>query len=344
MNQNAMQMDMIASDKFDESRVTPKLVTDITWISHNVLRNVLRQCGLALDEFIAADLTKLEDWNFDSALTVEFCSTFSAGMNRCAESTEALLSLASLLDQRHASAEHLRAVLPHWLINSNALACLLLGRALLRGKDHEKGIIVLQQGLSIEPTSGSIHRELGLALRSQHQTNSSTPHLEASLGLRGGLRFGDSSNPYTPMLVTRPSPRIDIYFYKQQFYLVERTPGTVGPTARVIGGELFIIRKNAFYRLARYLLRPPPAQWLLGRIREHRMSSAALTQGRDEQPVSSLNFKAVIVVWLRVVLQKIALLMFADTIPKRTESILDAIELARGHTTESAVEDQTKSS
>lgn len=335
MNQSAMQAGKIA--QHDEPCFTPQVVMDFNRISHHVLRNFLHQSGLSADEYIAADVEQQPKWDDNALLTVEFCRAFSTGMGHCAENAEALLSLAALLDQRRLPSEHLRAVLPHWLINSNALACLFLGRALLRSNDFEKGILVLQQGLTLEPASGSIHRELGLALRTLHRTKSAISLLEAALGLRSGLWFRNSGDPYVPVLVNRPSQRVDIYFYKQRFYVVERLLGMTSPSVKVIGGELFTVRKNAAYRLARALLRLTPAQWLLAGIRERRRRSAALVHGQPAQNAASLYWGSTIITWRRVILQRIALLLFAAPIPKRTESILDAIELAREPQSQSEV-------
>lgn len=335
MNQKTMKTEKADAEKNEGPRVTPQFILDFDRISHSVLRNFLHQSGVKPDEYIAADMGRPMKWEYDSGLTMEFCKTLSANINNCAENVEALLSLASLLDQRRAPGEYLRTVLPHWLINSNALACLLLGRALLRSNEGEKAIIVLQQGLMIDPTSGSIHRELGLALRHQRQLKNATSLLEASLGLRGGLWFKNSIDSYVPVLVNRPNQCVDIYFYKQQFYVVGRSPESTGPSAKVIGGELFSVRRNAAYRLARSLLRFPLAQWFVAAIRERHRRSLVPPVEQFAQPNSRLHWRTVVAEWRWLALQRIALLMFASPIPRRAESILDAIELAREHGAES---------
>ena len=108
----------------------------------------------------------------------------------------------------------------------------------------------------INPTLAPLRRQFGLSLLRVARYNDAALHLESSLGLRNDMG-PQSGSLFAAILVTRPCKEADVYFYKEYFYAVRRDPAADGPSAIVIGAELYELRKNTMYYLARALLRIP---------------------------------------------------------------------------------------
>jgi len=300
-------------------------LTDAEHVLHRVLGEFLHSVGWKSDDYLAAEVRQAMPWERDPGLAVESCMTLAGGVSGSDEAADALVSLVLLLDQKGTRAELLRAVLPTWLINQSAVACLLLGRALLRSGDYRQATALLLQGVTMDPTFSDLRRELGLALRHQHRINDAVLHLEMALTLRRKIELnGRSTVPNYPVLVAQLDSHVDIYFYKQSFYIMRREPDSVG--ARAIAGELFDVRRNASYEFARSLARFPLVWWLMVDMWTRRVArEGGAAPSKGARPRS--RWKSIVRNWLRTALQLLALRLFARPIKRRAATIMEALEI-----------------
>ena len=179
-------------------------------ISTGVLRNFMRQMGLPASEYAAADIKQPPPCEEDAQLALAHWKNAAADWTVSTETVNTLLSFALLLDQQRAPVESLRATLPEKLLNISAMACLLLGRALLRNDRVEDAKAVFLQGIIIDPQSGGLRRELGQILRQQGASGDAALHLEDALELREAFNPYSRLDPNSPILLTRPNPTVDI--------------------------------------------------------------------------------------------------------------------------------------
>lgn len=306
-----------------------------------VLRNFMQQMGLPASKYIAADIKPPLPWEKDVQSALAHWENVAVDWTISTEMVNARLSFALLLDQQGARDESLRVVLPEKLLNISALACLLVGRAFLRNGRAENAKALFLQGIIIDPQSGGLRRELGKILRWQCLPGDAALHLEDALGLREAFNPYSRLDPNSPILVTRPNQSVDIYYYRQLFYIVQRTPDSIGPSARAIGGELFGVRRNTAYFFARSALRLPLVKRFMLGIRASMTAqtnpSAAPTASSDAKPKPRLysQLRGIAANGRAVLLQKLALFMFAQNIDCRTKSLLEAVAMARKYDKES---------
>ena len=310
-------------------------ILDFERISTGVLHNFMQQLGLPTSQYVAADIKQPFPWEKDAQSALAQWNNTAADWTVSPETVNTLLSFALLLDQRGAPVESLRAILPEKLLNISAMACLLLGRALLRNDRAEDAKALFLQGIIIDPKSGGLRRELGMILRRQGLPGDAALHLEDALELREAFNPYIRFDPISPILVTLPSQSVDIYYYRNLFYIVRRAPGAIGPSARAIGGELFGVKRNTAYILARSMLRLPLVKRFALRMRASmavQTNLSAPSIASDARPKSRLylQLRGVAANGRRVLLQQLALSMFAQRINDRAESLLGAVEAARG--------------
>ena len=310
-------------------------ILDFDRISSGVLRNFMQQLGLPASEYAPADIKQHLPWEEDAQSALAHWKNAAADWIVSTEMVNTLLSFALLLDQQRAPVESLRAILPEKLLNLSAMACLLLGRSLLRNDRIEDAKALFLQGIIIDPQSGGLRRELGQILRRQGLPGDAALHLEDALELRDAFNPYSRLDPNSPILVTRPNKSVDIYYYRNLFYIVRRVPGSIGPSARAIGGELFSVKRNSAYGLARSVLRLPLARRFALSIRASMVvqtnpSATSITHGARPKSSLHLRLRKVAADCRSVLLQQLALSLFAQRIDGRTESLLGAVETARG--------------
>lgn len=315
-------------------------ILDFDRIAAGVLRDFMQQMGLPASKYASADIKPPLPWEENVQLAVMHWKNTAADWTASTEIVNTLLSLALLLDQQRASDESLRAILPEKLLNISAMACRLLGRALLRNNKPEEAKVLFLQGIIIDPTSGGLRRELGQILRQQGLLGDAALHLEDALNLRETFNPYSHLDPNSPILVSRPNQSVDIYYYKNLFYIVRRAPGSIGPSARAIGGELFGVKRNAAYGLARSVLRLPLAKRIALGMRasmaaQTNPSATSITHDTRPKLRLHLRLRKVAADCRGVLLQKLALSMFAQRIDGRTESLLDAVAMASEYSRES---------
>lgn len=309
-------------------------ILDFDRVSNGVLRNFMRQIGLPASAYAPAEIKQPNPWENDARLALAHLKNTAPDWTLNTETVNTLLSFALLLDQQSAPDEALRAVLPVKLLNISAMACLLMGRALLRTDSIEEAKAFFLQGIIIDPRSGGLRRELGQILRRQGLPGDAALHFEDALELR------ESFGPYTridlnsPILVTRPTPSVDIYYYRDLFHIVRHAPGMIDPSARAIGGELFGVRRNAAYAFARSVLRLPLVKRFAISMRASmvvQINPSATPIAPALEPKFSLysRLRSAVAHGLRVLLQQLALSMFAQRIDGKTESLLEAVKVAR---------------
>lgn len=309
-------------------------ILDFDRISTGVLRNFMQQMGLPASQYIAAVIKQPFPCEEDAQSALANWKNAAADWTVSTEMVNALLSFALLLDQQRAPVESLRAILPEKLLDISAMACLLLGRALLRSNELDEAKALFFKGIVIDPQSGGLRRELGQILRRQGLPGDAALHLEDALGLRETFNPYSRLEPDSPILVTRPNQSVDIYYYRNLFYIVRRAPGSIGPSARAIGGELFGVRRNTAYTLVRSMLRMPLIKRFALGMRASMAVQANLSgtsTASDTRPKSRLylRLRGVAASARRVLLQQLALSMFAQRIDARTGSLLEAVEAAR---------------
>lgn len=312
----------------------PQQVLDFDRVANEVLRNFFLQIGLPAGEYAAAPIRQPQPWEEDAQLAVPHWKSIAADWTVNPEIVNGVLSFALLLDQHCAPHESMRAVLPENLLNINAMGCLLMGRALLRDSKIEEAKAFFLRGVIIDPRSGSLLRELGGILRRQGDDDHAALHLEDALELRETFNPSRPLDPNTPILITRPTPSVDIYCYRNLFYVVQHPPGSIGPSARAIGGELFGVNRNTAYAFARAVLRLPLIKRFAIRMQAAMVAHtippttpSTLAPTVDSRLYSKL--RSVVAESRKFLLQKLALSMFARRIDFRTDSLLEAVEAAR---------------
>jgi len=343
----ALSSPFLPSDLFDFERVTS-----------SVLRKFFSLSGLNADSYFASKIKAAPPWEGNFEVGVDCFKTLLEVEGVTAEMEEPLLAFAAMLDQQQASPEVLEAILPESILKENALACLLLGRALVRSGLYEKAIDVFFQGFLINPTLSPLRRQLGLTLLRMARYNEAALHLdmipktvaaldsgnppEGSISLRGDMG-PQSGSLIAAILVTRPCKDAEVYFYKKYFHAVHRDPKADGPSAIVIGNELYELRKNGVFHFARALLRIPLVRRLVMEVRG--LSGRDLEQNSSVKAVSisSLNpgilgvkaywpqtLRAAAVRASRAILLRVALLTLVREVSFKSESFQDAISKAQG--------------
>jgi tetratricopeptide (TPR) repeat protein len=309
-------------------------ILDFDRISNGVLRTFIFQIGLPASEYAATTIKQTQPWEEDAQLALAHWENAASNWAASTENVNTLLSFALLLDQQSAPYESLRAVLPEKLLNISAMGCLLMGRALLRNDRIEEAKAFFLQGIIIDPKSGGLRRELGLILRRQGLPGDAILHFEDALELREAFNPYNRIDPNSPILVTRPTPSVDIYYYRDLFHIVRHAPGMIGPSARAIGGELFGVRRNAAYAIARSVLRLPFVKRFAISIQASmvvQINPSATPIAPAPEPKFSLysQLRGAVANGRRVLLQQLALSMFAHRIDGKTESLLEAVKVAR---------------
>jgi len=242
--------------------------------------------------------------------------------------TEALLAVALQLDRRAAPAALLQSALPEWLLRQNALGCLLLGRALVRdGKLHEAEKLLLQ-ALSLSNMLGAAHRELGILMRAEGRSADAASAFESALAMRRRIAFDGNADSTNPVLVAQPHDAVDVVYYARHFYVVPKHTGLVG--ARAIAGELFAVRSNFSFRIARQIAHAPFVRGFLS-LRSLRVRNQEDTSSKIKLPRFVRRSARAITNALRQAIRQVALLLFAERIEQRTGSLMDAIDLADQH-------------
>ena len=257
---------IVITDSPLSSPFLPEELFDFERVTSSVLRKCFSLSGLNADSYCASKIKASLPWECDFEVGVDWFKSFVAAEGVTAEMEEPLLVFATMLDQQQTNPEVLEAILPKSILQENPWANLLLGRALVRSGLYEKAADVLFQGLLINPTIGPLRRQLGLTLLRMDRYNEAAFHLEGSLTLRGHME-PNSGSLIAAILVTRPCKDAEVYFYEKYFYAVRRDPRADGPSAIVIGNELYELRKNAMYHCARALLRIPLVRRLVMEVR-----------------------------------------------------------------------------
>jgi len=303
---------------------TPEL-TEAERIVHRVLRGFLRNAGWKPADYLAVEVRQPTHWEHEPDAAAARGKTLAGQLGRRNDAPDALLRIGILLDQQRARVELLQAVLPERVVEQSAMACLLLGRSVLRAGEYREAAALLLQGVAIDPTLSELHRELGLALRHQHRITEAVLHLEMSLLLRRGTQHDNQvPHPDHPVLVARPNPSLDIYAYQHQYYIVPRDDNFVEP--KVIGGELLRFQKNAAYKIARFLIRGVLIPLLRLRIVKRLRAFFLARIGRST--LARPNQESMIHSWIGALLKQLALFMFARRINQRAVTIMDALQLA----------------
>jgi hypothetical protein len=248
----------------------------------------------------------------------------------------AQLKRALQLDQQSASPDEIESALPPELVDKNAVASLLLARAYARTGRHDEALTRLLEAVSLDPTSGAVHKALGLALRRQGQLEDATFHLEEAMELRTDIRLDSQSHPNLPILVSRPA-RFDIYLYQHRFYLVRRLPDSIG--ARPIGGELYGIRSSAVFKVLRWLVRQPILRpILLAMVRPFLPPAIAAPTNPDAPRQSPApappKWRVALGGFLRTGAKRVALLTLARPM-ERLDTLRAAVERARARSKQS---------
>ncbi len=144
-------------------------LTEAERVVHSVVRAFLRDIGWRPGDYTAATIGQPEPSEEKTALMSEMGRSLAAASSDSASCVDALLSLGWSLDQRAAPLRLLEPILPKWLTDQSAAACLVLARALLRSGEQHRAIAMFRRAVAIAPLSGRLHRELGLALRQQRR-------------------------------------------------------------------------------------------------------------------------------------------------------------------------------
>jgi hypothetical protein len=296
--------------------------------SRAVMRAFLRNIGWHPSECLSLDATVASAWEREPE--VEIARWRSMGSEACASpaAAEVLMADALLLDVRKAPAAQLREALPPWLLRQSPGSALLLARAIRREGHAEEAIAMLQGTLRQNDAIGAAHGELGVLLRARGRTNEAATAFESSLATRRRIAFDGRWSTRLPVLVAQPRDAIDIIMYENRFYVLPRDPDCVG--ARAIAGELFEIRRNRWYRVARRAVRLPLSGRLIALARAV-LGSGAVPSGNTAAyrlprivAVGARLARAV----LRRTARKTATALFARPIAQRADTLMEAIVLA----------------
>lgn len=305
-------------------------------VTQRVLRDFMRSMRSNPYSYLVVPIADAAD---TSGLAIERCKAIATRAGESAyrkEFAEPLLRLAMLLDQRRASPEEMQAALPNSLVNGNAVACLMLAHAMFRAGRDDDAVGLLLEGIAINPQTGAVRRELGLALRRERRFEEAAVHLEASLELRSGLRFDHQAPLNLPVTVfrvpiVRPSDTVEICFYRRRFYVYKRDEDFV--RALPIDRVMCQVRRNALYKLVRLVVRillPRPLflmviGWIVAGRAE---SEAAAQESAAPAPAPAHDWRPRLTFSWRALARAIALLMFARSIHS-VDTMAEAMALAR---------------
>jgi hypothetical protein len=328
---------IVITDSALSSFFLPEELFDFERVNSSVLRKCFSLSGLNADSYCAPKIKAALPWECDFELGVDWFKSFVAAEGVAAKMEEPLLAFATMLDQRQTSPEVLEAILPKSILKQNALANLLLGRALVRSGLYEEAADVFFQGFLINPTLGPLRRQLGLSLLRMARYEEAALHLEGSLTLRGHIG-PQSGSLIAAILVTRPCKDAEVYFYKKYFHAVHRDPKADGPSAIVIGNELYELRKNAMYYCARALLRIPLVRRLVMEVRGLTKRNLVQNSSVNAVSINSVNagilsfssswlltWRAAAVRVSQAILLRVALLTLVRKVSFKSESFQDAI-------------------
>jgi len=305
-------------------------------VSHRVLRNFLRSMRWKTCQYLVVPVAaspEAANTADASGSVVEQCRAIAARAGDSVTSkefAEPLLRRAMRLDQWCASPEALQAALPHALLHGNAVACLMLARAMLRAGRHDEALGFLLEGAAINPRIGAVRQELGLALMREGRISEAAGHLEASLDLYSGLRF-DHPSLEVPVAVFSAGNSVEIHMYRGRFYVYKRDADFV--RALPFDGVLFEIRRNALYRLVRRVVRllmlRPLMLKVISRVVAARQAAISGDASQDPAAPATARFwrRLPSFIW-RALARKLALHMFARPIPP-LDSMAEAMALAR---------------
>ena len=292
-------------------------------ISHRVMRNFLHGIRWQPSDYLAADVTPAPAWERELD-SLEGCKRLADSVAHQPHSSEGLLSLALMLDQRGGRLEVLRPLLRAGVQSEYSMARLLLARALLREGQHAEAITELMGAVTVDPGFNDVHRAVGLVYRQLGKLDDAALHLGVSLSLPRRLRMEAAAK--RAVLVYRPNAQFEIYGYRQNFYVAPSESNSAGVLA--IAGELYTARKNLSYRLAHRLYHTRYGHWLRSALRA---SKKPKEQAASALPVHSgfrSSYRAILRNLAKRALQRTALVFFARPIVRRTTSLREALELA----------------
>jgi hypothetical protein len=176
-----------------------------------------------------------------------------------------LIAVLLRLDQSSVDTLPVVPFLPEQLLNRVSLVCLLYGRLLFRLGRTDDAINALMKGMRLEPTAGMLHREYALAMRQKGLLKQAGMHFELACELRRGCGV-DGGRQNGAALICRPNPQIQIYQYKDSFYVVNIDAKSTQPRVMIIAGELLEIRNNLMFKFIRFVKRLPLIRSLVWRL------------------------------------------------------------------------------
>ena len=299
-------------------------------ISRSVMRGFLQSMDWSPDDCISLQVGQPEAWERDVSWAVRSCRGLQAKPKDMPVATDTLLFTALLLDVRRAEAGTLKEVLPEWLLATSPLACALLGRAHAREQRPDEAADLMIQALALDKAFGQAHLDLGRIWRDEGRLSQAAAEFNAWIVMRRRIAFDGRADTTDPVVVAQPNPDTDIVFYANRFYIVGRHLDSVG--ARVIAGELFEIRDNSAFRLARRISRVPALKELLrsvwrGSQRLRNANAARTVQGTHSTSLM-LRVRRKLLSLARRFIQRAALNLFAEPIVRRADTLAEAINLA----------------
>jgi len=299
-------------------------------ISRSVMRGFLQTMGWRPHDCVSMEVGEPEPWERDMSLAVARCRSMHDRSCEGPAATEVLLHTALLLDLRSAEPETMQAALPDWLRSHSPLACLLLARAHERARQTKEASDLLRQALALDKAFGPAHLELGRIQRAEGRIPQAAAAFNSWIVMRRRIAFDGRADTTDPVIVAQPNADTDIVFYANRFYVVGRGTDSVG--ARVIAGELFEIRDNSAFRLARRITRVPLLKRLLRDVwkRSRRLRTADAGEAGPGSRVTVLlaRVRRKLLALARRSMQSAALRLFAAPIERRAETLAEAIDLA----------------